>query len=300
MNSKFEYRFIFLQLLVLIFILSIWEWGWEFNQWLVEDYPRSVQKLFLITILDPFFISQPSEIWIRFQEMSCFITKSGQSTFFHQNEFWQCIDKNRYHLWGMTWATLYTTFWGFLVGVSSGVLVGLILGRSYVLAKIFEPFIVAFNSLPRIALVPLIVLLFGLGDLSKIMTAWIIVFFLVFFNTYEGARSVDRDQINAAKLMGASDLQITMTVVIPSTMSWVFASLTPAVSFSLIGVIVGEFIGADKGLGKIIIESESTMETADMMVSLFVLMIVGVLLAYFVRRIQSHLLRWQSQHSAER
>ena len=80
--------------------------------------------------------------------------------------------------------------------------------------------------------------------------------------------------------MGASDLQITMTVVIPSTMSWVFASLTPAVSFSLIGVIVGEFIGADKGLGKIIIESESTMETADMMVSLFVLMIVGVLLAF--------------------
>ena len=176
MNSKFEYRFIFLQLLVLIFILSIWEWGWEFNQWLVEDYPRSVQKLFLITILDPFFISQPSEIWIRFQEMSCFITKSGQSTFFHQNEFWQCIDKNRYHLWGMTWATLYNTFWGFLVGVSSGVLVGLILGRSYVLAKIFEPFIVAFNSLPRIALVPLIVLLFGLGDLSKIMTAWIIIY----------------------------------------------------------------------------------------------------------------------------
>ena len=69
MNSKFEYRFIFLQLLVLIFILSIWEWGWEFNQWLVEDYPRSVQKLFLITILDPFFISKPTEIWFRFQAL---------------------------------------------------------------------------------------------------------------------------------------------------------------------------------------------------------------------------------------
>ena len=87
MNSKFEYRFIFLQLLVLIFILSIWEWGWEFNQWLVEDYPRSVQKLFLITILDPFFISQPSEIWIRFQEMSCFITKSGNRLFSIKTSF---------------------------------------------------------------------------------------------------------------------------------------------------------------------------------------------------------------------
>ena len=165
MQKFFEYKYLFFRLLVLLLILAIWEWGWEWNQWLVEGYTRSVQKWFLITILDPFFISQPSEIWVRFQEMSCFITKSGQSTFFHQNEFWQCIDKNRYHLWGMTWATLYNTFWGFLVGVSSGVLVGLMLGRSVVLAKIFEPFIVAFNSLPRIALVPLIVLLFGLGDL---------------------------------------------------------------------------------------------------------------------------------------
>ena len=150
----------------------------EFNQWLVEDYPRSVQKLFLITI-STLFHFQPSEIWIRFRRCPVSSPNPG-NRLFPSKRVWQCIDKNRYHLWGMTWATLYNTFWGFLVGVSSGVLVGLILGRSYVLAKIFEPFIVAFNSLPRIALVPLIVLLFGLGDLSKIMTAWIIVFFLVF------------------------------------------------------------------------------------------------------------------------
>ena len=167
-------------------------------------------------------------------------------------------------------------------------------GRSELLADIFEPFIVAFNSLPRIALVPLIILTFGLGDLSKIMTAWVIVFFLVFFNTFEGARSVDRDHINAAKLLGAGEWQVTRTVVIPSTMAWVFASLTPAVSFSLIGVIVGEFIGAEKGLGKVIIEAEATLESADMMVALFVLMVVGVILALGVRRLQSHLLRWQA------
>ena len=152
-------------------------------------------------------------------------------------------------------------------------------------------------SLPRIALVPLIILMFGLGDLSKIMTAWVIVFFLVFFNTYEGARSVDRDHINAARLLGASDWQVTRTVIVPSTMAWVFASLTPAVSFSLIGVIVGEFIGAEKGLGKVIIEAEATLESADMMVALLVLMVVGVVLAVVVRRIQAYLLRWQAHFS---
>jgi len=150
----------------------------------------------------------------------------------------------------MTAATLKNTFWGFLVGVGSGVFVGLVLGRSDTLARIFEPFIVAVNSLPRIALVPLITLIFGLGDASKIMTAWVIVFFIVFFSTYEGARAVDRDHINVARLLGANDWQVTWAVVVPSTLGWVFAVLTPAISFSLIGVIIGEFIGAQQGLGK--------------------------------------------------
>jgi len=283
----------FWRLAVLFAVLAVWEWGWQLNQWLVADLPRATAKALTIRILDPFFISQPSEIWQRFLELGCLVDRAGRWTPFADPGFLACVEATREDLWTMTWATLYNTFWGFVVGVSSGVLVGLVLGRSETLARIFEPFIVAFNSLPRIALVPLIVLMFGLGDLSKIMTAWVIVFFLVFFNTYEGARSVDRDHINAARLLGASHWQVTRTVVVPSTMAWVFASLTPAVSFSLIGVIVGEFIGAERGLGKIIIEAEATLETADMFVALFVLMVVGVALAVAVRRLQAWLLRWQ-------
>jgi NitT/TauT family transport system permease protein len=131
------------------------------------------------------------------------------------------------------------------------------------------------------------------------MTAWVIVFFVVFFSTYEGARAVDRDHINAARLLGASNWQVTWTVVVPSTLAWVFAMLTPALSFSLIGVIIGEFIGAQVGLGKVIIEAEATLETADMMVALFVLMVVGVVLALLIRQLQAYLLRWQS-HFSER
>ena len=274
------------QVAVVLVGLAIWEWGFKLNafaDWLVPD------------ILDPYFVSQPTEIWERFLSLACFTDNHGVSVFGDGRPgFGGCMASSPENLWAMTWATLYNTFWGFVVGVGSGIVVGLVLGRSELLADIFEPFIVAFNSLPRIALVPLIILTFGLGDLSKIMTAWVIVFFLVFFNTYEGARSVDRDHINAAKLLGASEWQVTRTVVIPSTMAWVFASLTPAVSFSLIGVIVGEFIGAEKGLGKVIIEAEATLESADMMVALFVLMVVGVILALGVRRLQSHLLRWQA------
>ena len=287
----------FWRVFLLILILVIWQWGDIVNNWLVADLEKSWKKALTIQVLEPFFISKPNLIWARFLELGCFTDGTGAWITGTEGGFAACLAENTNNLWAATVATLRNTFWGFLVGVGSGVIVGLILGRSDFLAKVFEPFIVAFNSLPRIALVPLIVLMFGLGDASKIMTAWVIVFFIVFFSTFEGARSVDRDHINVARLMGASDWQVTWTVVIPSTLAWVFAVLTPALSFSLIGVIIGEFIGAQVGLGKIIIEAEATLETADMMVALFVLMIVGVGLALMIRRLQAYLLRWQSQFS---
>jgi ABC-type nitrate/sulfonate/bicarbonate transport system permease component len=125
--------------------------------------------------------------------------------------------------------------WQSLIGVT---LLGLALGRSDRLTAIFQPFIVAANSVPRIALAP---------------------------------------------------------IIIPSTMAWLFASLTPAISFALIGVILGEFIGAQQGIGRMIIEAEARGEAAGMMVAVFVLMVVGVVLAGIVRRVQAYLLRWRPQ-----
>jgi NitT/TauT family transport system permease protein len=154
------------------------------------------------------------------------------------------------------------------------------------------------NSIPRIALAPIIVLAFGIGDMSKVVTSWIVVVFLVFFNTFEGARSIDEAFINVARLLGASEWQITRTVVIPSTMAWVFASLSPAISFALIGVIVGEFIGSERGIGRLIIESEARAEASGMMVAVVVLMLVGVTLSAAIWRLQAHLLRWQPHHQS--
>ena len=217
----------------------------------------------------------------------------GEWTLGTPGAFERCIGKSENNLWIATYFTLKNTLWGFATGVSSGFVLGLLLGRSDRLSEIFYPYITAFNSIPRIALAPIIILAFGIGDASKIVTAWLVVVFLVFFNTFEGARAVDRDHINAARLLGAGEWQVTRTVIVPSTMAWLFASLTPAVSFSLIGVIVGEFIGAEHGIGRMIIEAEARGEAAGMMVAVFVLMIVGVILAAGVRRIQAYLLRWR-------
>jgi NitT/TauT family transport system permease protein len=265
------------QLVILVVLLSVWEWGYDGAR-------AALPKALVPSILDPYFISKPSAIWRSFLKLGCLADPAG---------FTACFNENANNLFLATLVTLKNMAWGFLWGTGLGVLAGLVLGRSDYLSQIFEPFIIALNSIPRIALVPLIILMFGLGDLSKVVTAGIVVFFVVFFNTFEGTRSVDRDQIAAARLLGASELTVLRTVVIPSALAWVFASLTPAVSFALIGVIVGEFIGAERGLGKLIIEAEARANAAEMMVAIFVMMVVGIVLATVVRRVQAYLLRWQ-------
>lgn len=264
--------------------LATWEWGWTLHDkvpWLVPD------------LLDPYFVSKPSAIFQQFLGMSCLVGRDGNWTFGMEGAFAKCMSRSENNLWIATFFTLKNTLWGFLTGVSSGFVLGLLLGRSDRLSEIFYPYITAFNSIPRIALAPIIILAFGIGDASKVVTAWLVVVFLVFFNTFEGARSVDRDHINASRLLGASEWQVTRTVIVPSTMAWLFASLSPAISFSLIGVIVGEFIGAEHGIGRMIIEAEARGEAAGMMVAVFVLMIAGVILSALVRRLQAYLLRWR-------
>jgi NitT/TauT family transport system permease protein len=278
------------QVSICVVVLSVWQWGYQ----LQTRFPSLVPDL-----LDPYFISKPSEIFEQFLILSCLKSKLGVVNGWFNGDFAKCMARTENNLWVATAITLKNTFFGFIIGVTSGFAAGLILGRSDGLSAIFQPFITAVNSIPRIALAPIIVLAFGIGDTSKIVTSWIVVVFLVFYNTFEGARSIDEGFINAARLLGASEWQITRTVVIPSTMAWVFASLTPAISFALIGVIVGEFIGAEKGIGRLIIESEARGEASGMMVAVTVLMLVGVLLAALIRRLQAYLLRWQQHNRAD-
>ena len=262
---------------------SVWAWrlgilvvflgAWEYLTGI-----KAISKTPGLYWIDPFFISRPSVIARRFLYLTS--------------------DKVRLTIWQMALSTIQSTLWGFLVGVTTGFAAGLVLGRSDRIARIFDPFIVAFNSLPRIALVPLITMIFGFGLLAKIVLAWSIVFFIVFFNTFQGARSVDADLIHSARFLGAGDGQIMRTVIVPSTLAWTFASLTPSISFALIGVVVGEFIGGESGggLGYLIIQSLGTLNSADMMVALFVLGAIGIVMALGIRQIETRLLRWRPEY----
>jgi len=273
------------QVLICAAVLATWQWGYSL---------KSVLPGLVPDMLDPYFISRPSDIAENFLTFSCLKSKMGDWNGWSDGSFSACLDRYENNLWAATGVTLRNTLIGFATGVSSGFAMGLLLGRSERLSAIFQPFITAVNSIPRVAMAPIIVLAFGIGDTSKVVTSWLVVVFLVFYNTFEGARSIDKGFIDAARLLGASEWQIMRTVVIPSTMAWVFASLAPAVSFALIGVIVGEFIGAERGIGRLIIESESRAEASGMMVAVLVLMVVGVVLSALIWRVQRYLLRWQA------
>jgi len=257
------------RLAILAVLLGSWEW--------LTGVP-AISKLPGLYWLDPFFVSRPSTIVQRFVYLA-----SGRM---------------RLSIWAMALSTVQSTLWGFLVGVSTGFVAGLVLGRNGRLARILEPYIIAFNSLPRIALVPLITMIFGFGLLAKVVLAWTIVFFIVFFNTFQGARTVDPDLIHAARFLGASERQIMRTVVVPWALAWTFASLTPSISFALIGVVVGEFLGGESGggLGYLIIQSLGTLNAADMMVALVALGVIGIVMALGIKQVETRLLRWRPEY----
>jgi len=278
-TSRRPVRTLAWQALICVAVLSTWQWGYDLHAsvpWPVPD------------LLDPYFVSKPSEIFEHFLILSCIKSKMGVFNGWFSGDFARCMARNENNLWIATAITLKNTFFGF-----GAYTLGLLLAHLGVAAG-YTPFL----FVPA-AGVATAVLAFGIGDTSKVVTSWIVVVFLVFFNTFEGARSIDEGFVNVARLLGASEWQITRTVVIPSTMAWVFASLSPAISFALIGVIVGEFIGAERGIGRLIIESEARAEASGMMVAVIVLMLVGVALSAMIWRLQAYLLRWQQHNMVE-
>lgn len=249
------------QVSLLLLLLAIWEFGTRVP-WLAQN----------VNVLDPFFVSQPSRVLSKLYDWT-FGVKAG-------------------YLWPNLFSTLGATFLGLIVAVSTGFAVGLLFSQRRRLAEILSPFIIALNSLPRIAFVPLITMILGLGMASKVATAWFIVFFLVFFNTFKGALSIERELMDFCRTLGASERQITRTVRIPNALAWTFAALPNAVSFSLIGVVLSEFVGSTTGMGYLIIVALATLNSAEMFAALAVLCIVGVVLVMIFRLLERRVLRW--------
>jgi NitT/TauT family transport system permease protein len=158
---------------------------------------------------------------------------------------------------------------------------------------VFGPFIKVLNSIPRIVLGSIFVLMFGLGLTSKVLLVIVLVFFGVFFNAYQGTREVDRNYVANATILGASRWQVTRQVVLPSAFTWILASLHVSFGFALIGAIVGEFIGAQRGLGYLIRDSQNTFNANGVWAAMVIMGLVALIAEYLITRLERSLLRWR-------
>jgi NitT/TauT family transport system permease protein len=258
-----QVRIAFYQLILLCILLGLWE-GLTRVPYLIKN-----------TFLDPFFISRPSLIGQQLWNWT-FGTQAG-------------------FLLPHLASTLGATLLGLVVATSTGFLVGLLLSQSPIMAKTLNPFIVSLNSLPRIAMVPLITMVFGLGLLAKVVTAWFVVFFLIFFNTFKGSVSIEKHLLQFCQTLGGTPRQIMWSVRVPSALAWTFAALPNAISFSLVAVVIAEFVGTTKGMGYLIVTALSTLNATEMFAAITVLGLSGIALVAIAERVERRLLRWSPQ-----
>jgi NitT/TauT family transport system permease protein len=184
---------------------------------------------------------------------------------------------------------------GYLVGGLSGIALGILFARWRLAADIFDPFFTGLNSLPRIALAPLLVIWFGIDMASKVVLAATLVFFLTFFTTLSGIRNVDQALVDVARLMGASDRQIFSYVMLPGAAAWIINGLKMSLPYALIGVIVGEFLIASSGLGYRLNLYSTSYNTNGTFAMLLVMMALMMGLNALMGLVERHALRWRAE-----
>lgn len=269
--DKRQFRLRLYQVLVLALVLGIWH--------LATRNPRTA-----------FFFGEPlkvmERIWAWFTSGSGSLEIGlGEHTFFTL----QFSGEIYSHLL----ITLSETMLAFGIGTSLGLAAGLWLALSPLTSAVLDPYIKAANSMPRVILAPIFGMWFGLGIWSKVALAVTLVFFIVFFNVYQGVKEVSPVVLANARMLGANARQLLRTVYLPSATSWVFSSLHTSVGLAFVGAIVGEYLGSARGVGYLILQAEGTFDINTVFAGIVVLTVFALVLDALVGMVEKRLMKWQ-------
>ena len=269
---------LFWRILLLVVLIGGWEFftrTGEIKDWLFGPLAKPRPSM-----VDPFFFSNPSSIVQRLYEWATEGTTLGS-------------------LWWQIGVTFYEAVLGFLSGAVAGVLAGVALGRNRLLADIFSIYIKIANAIPRVVLAPIFIIAFGFGTLSKVAVSFVMVFFVVFANAFQGVREADRAMIANAQILGASPWQVTRSVIVPSALSWIFASLHVSFGFAIVGAVVGELLGSRAGIGQLIAVAQGSFDPAGVFAGMIVLLIVAIAADYGMSAIERVLVKWRPEENRE-
>ncbi len=231
-------------------------------------------------IVDPFFFGRPSGIASKLWDWAQHGTAFGS-------------------LWSQVWITMEEALLGFVFGVAGGIVFGVLLGQVRFLSDVLSPYIKAVNALPRIVLGSIFLIFLGLGTTSKVVLAAVLVFFVVFFNAFQGVREVDPNLIANVRILGASRLAVVRNVVLPSALTWIIASLHVAFGFAVIGAIVGEFLGAQHGLGLIISNAQNNFDADGVFAAMLIIGVLALTAEWLIGLLERRLLAWRPQPQTE-
>jgi NitT/TauT family transport system permease protein len=248
---------LFLQIMVAVVSLALWH--------VLTTYP-----IFGRMILPPFFFSNPFEVGK--QIVAWFAS-------------------------GIIWKHLYVTLLeatlAFIIGSIGGIIVGFWFARQPRTAAVFDPYVKMANALPRVVLAPIFTLWLGLGIWSKVALGVTLVFFIVFFNVYQGVKEVSPTVLANARMLGMNERQLMRHVYWPSAMSWMFSSLHTSVGFAVVGAVVGEYLGSAAGLGYLIQQAEGIFDVAGVFAGMFVLAAFVIVIDMVVTVVEKRLLVWR-------
>lgn len=254
--------------------LVIWQWLLLvlcFVLWYVLTSP---------TLLPPFYFDDPNKAAFFFGEPQKVLQR-----------IWEWFTGGEIYL--HLWITLVETVLAFALGTAFGLGVGLWLALSPLASALFDPYIKAANSMPRVILAPIFGVWFGLGIWSKVALGVTLVFFIVFFNVYQGVKEVSPVVLANARMLGANRKQLLRFVYLPSAMSWVFSSLHTSVGLAFVGSVVGEYLGSARGVGYLILQAEGTFDINMVFAGILVLTAFALILDAIVGIGERRLMKWQ-------
>jgi len=275
MNPQ-RFRLLLLQALVAVLLVGFWHVG--------STVPFGGGYL-----LPKFFFSTPADVglrvWKLFAEGTTQIVRCSDpidpSRLLSTSD--PCFGKT---VWQHLLITLTEGMLAFIIGALAGVALGFWLARNRLLSAVFEPYIKMLNALPRVVLAPIFTLWLGLGIWSKVALGVTLVFFIVFFNVYQGVKEVSQTVLNNGRMLGMSERQLMRHVYWPSALSWMFSSLHTSVGFAVVGAVVGEYLGSAAGLGYLIQQAEGVFDVAGVFAGMFVLSIFVILIDVVVTLVE--------------
>ena len=232
------------------------------------------QVLSSMKVIDPFFYGQPSGIWKRTIDLFAHGTEFGS--------FWVDIE-----------TTLKEAVFGFLLGGVLGIVIGVSLGQNRFLAEVLGPYIKIVNAIPRIVLGSIFIVAFGIGVTPKVLLSAVLVFFVVFFNAFQGVREVDRNVLANVRVLGGSQWQIIRHVTVPSALTWIIASLHTAFGFAIVGALVGEVLGAQHGVGLVIRTAQGSLDPDGVFAGMLVISVITLVAEYLITLLERRVLSWR-------